>query len=91
MASLGGWRHSAAFGPLEGALCWSPAEACRRCFDKFEANEFIKEKVFALPSTVLRIHHPEEHLKLLKEFLKRIKKRAVVKPATVGRALEFFL
>lgn len=70
----------------------SPAEACRRCFDKFEANEFIKEKgFFALPSTVLRIHHPEEHLKLLKEFFKAHQvKRAVVKPATGGSSIGVF-
>ncbi len=69
----------------------SPAAACRRCSDKFEANEFIRERgFFAPPSMVLKIYH-DDHLKRLKAFFKEHRlKRAIVKPATGGSSIGVF-
>ena len=70
----------------------SGVEACKRCFDKYEANEFIKSKgFFTLPSTVLKIHQPKEHATLIRDFFKKHGvKRAVVKPATGGSSIGVF-
>ncbi len=67
------------------------SKACARCFDKFEANEFIREKgFFAPPSTVLKIYH-KDHKKIVEAFFKEHKiKRAVVKPATGGSSIGVF-
>ena len=67
----------------------SPKEACKICFDKYRANEFIKEHGFhTLPSTVLKIHEPEQHQKILQSFFKKHQsQRAVVKPATGGSSI----
>lgn len=67
----------------------SGVDACKRCFDKYYANEFIRKKgFFAYPSAVLQIHHPEDHEKILKDFFKKNNvKRAVVKPATGGSSI----
>jgi len=66
----------------------SEVGACKRCFDKFEANEFIREKGFyTLPSCVLKIYH-EDHEEIIQSFFKKHKvKRAVVKPATGGSSI----
>jgi len=66
----------------------SEPKACRRCFDKFDANEFIREKGFyTLPSAVLKIYH-DDHYEILKKFFKdHSVTRAVVKPATGGSSL----
>ena len=69
----------------------SGVDACKRCFDKFEANEFIREKGFyTLPSCVLKIYH-DDHEEIVKGFFKKHKvKRAVVKPATGGSSIGVF-
>lgn len=69
----------------------SPAAACRRCFDKHDANEFIKAQgFFGLPSAVLKIHH-KDHKKIVNAFFKENKlKRAIVKPATGGSSIGVF-
>lgn len=66
----------------------SDAEACKKCFDKYDANEFIiSQGFFALPSVVLKIYH-NDHEKILREFFKKHNiKRAVVKPATGGSSI----
>lgn len=72
--------------PYAGA----PAEACKRCFDKFEANEYIRSKGFFAPaSMVLKITQSEKEQKaLLGDFFKKNEvKRAVVKPATGGSSI----
>ncbi len=70
--------------PYTGA----PAEACRRAFDKYRANEFIKKNGFyTLPSVVLK-SHLKNHKKVLTDFFREQKvKRAVVKPATGGSSI----
>ena len=69
----------------------SDVEACKRCFDKFRANEFIKEQdFFTLPSTVLIGHH-EDHRETLESFFKEHNiERAVVKPATGGSSIAVY-
>lgn len=69
----------------------SEPKACRRCFDKFDANEFIREKgFFTLPSAVLKIYQ-KDHKKILKEFFKKHNiQRAIVKPATGGSSIGVF-
>lgn len=66
----------------------SPVEACKRAFDKYRANEFIKKNGFyTLPSVVLK-SHLKDHKKILTQFFKEHKiKRAVVKPATGGSSI----
>jgi D-alanine--D-alanine ligase len=71
----------------------SGVEACKRCFDKFEANEFIREKGFyTLPSAVLKIFH-DDHEEIVRRFFKEHivgregVQRAVVKPATGGSSI----
>ena len=66
----------------------STAEACRRAFDKYRANEFIRKHGFyTLPSVVLK-SHLKDHKKILADFFKEHKiKRAVVKPATGGSSI----
>ncbi len=66
----------------------SPVEACKRAFDKYEANEYIKEHGFyTLPSTVLK-GHLKDHKKVLDKFFKEHNiKRAAVKPATGGSSI----
>jgi len=71
----------------------STAEACRRCFDKFDANEFIRERgFFTLPSAVLKINASDaENKKIVEGFFKvQGLKRAVVKPATGGSSIGVF-
>ena len=71
----------------------STAEACRRFFDKYDANVFIQEKgFFALPSEVLKINGSEvENKKKIEHFFKVHElKRAVVKPATGGSSIGVF-
>lgn len=69
----------------------SPAEACKRCFDKYDANEFIREKGFyAPPSTVLKIY-AKDHKKIIDRFFHDHHiTRAVVKPATGGSSIGVF-
>jgi len=69
----------------------STSQACRRCFDKFEANEFIRENgFFAPPSMVLKIYH-DDHARRVKAFFKEHRlKRAIVKPATGGSSIGVF-
>ena len=66
----------------------SPAEACKRAFDKYVANEFIKQHNFyTLPSVVLK-SHLKDHKKILNQFFKEHQiKRAIVKPATGGSSI----
>lgn len=67
----------------------SSSESCKKCFDKYFANEFIKEKGFyTMPSTVLKIHEPQDYKKIINDFFKKHKiKRGVVKPATGGSSI----
>jgi len=69
----------------------SEPKACRRCFDKYDANEFIRKNGFhTLPSAVLKIYH-DDHKKILKKFFKEHKiERAIVKPATGGSSIGVF-
>ncbi|MBU0981982.1 hypothetical protein KKC94_04805 [Patescibacteria group bacterium] len=78
-------------GRLQVPYVGSGVEACKRCFDKFEANEFIKSKGFyTLPSAVLKIH-TNDHKEILEAFFEKHKvKRAVVKPATGGSSIGVF-
>ena len=67
------------------------ATACKKSFDKFNANEAIaKMGFFTLPSTVLKIYK-KDHKKIIDDFFKQHNiKRAVVKPATGGSSIGVF-
>jgi D-alanine--D-alanine ligase len=69
----------------------SGSEACKKAFDKFEANTFIKKNgFFALPSIVLKIYH-RDHKKVIDAFFKEHAiTRAVVKPASGGSSIGVF-
>ncbi len=66
----------------------SPEEACKRAFDKYRANEFIKKNDFyTLPSMVLKAHLTGHKKQIEKFFAEHKIKRAVVKPATGGSSI----
>lgn len=69
----------------------SGSRACKKAFDKFNANERIKTNgFFALPSVVLKIYR-SDHKKILEKFFKENKiKRAIVKPASGGSSIGVF-
>ncbi|OGJ51227.1 hypothetical protein A2307_01250 [Candidatus Peregrinibacteria bacterium RIFOXYB2_FULL_33_20] len=69
----------------------SDYNACRKCFDKHLANEFIKENgFFTVPSIVLK-SHLNDHKKLLNNFfIQNNLKRAVVKPSSGGSSIAVF-
>ncbi len=64
---------------------------CKKVFDKFRANEAIKEMGFhALPSVVLKIFKGD-HEKVVSEFFDKYRiKRAIVKPASGGSSIGVF-
>jgi D-alanine--D-alanine ligase len=69
----------------------SPAAACRRCFDKFDANETIKAHGFhALPSIAINRGEREIGRKIAQFFKRHRLDRAVVKPATGGSSIGVF-
>ncbi len=78
-------------GRLNVPTVGSPEEACKKAFDKYTANEFIKANGFyTLPSMVLKIHK-KNHKKKLSEFFKEHEiSRAVVKPATGGSSIAVY-
>jgi D-alanine--D-alanine ligase len=67
------------------------AAACKRAFDKFNANTFIRQHgFFTLPSVVLKIYHTD-HERILKKFFRENDiKRAIVKPASGGSSIGVF-
>jgi len=69
----------------------SPEEACRKAFDKYNANEFIKEHgFFTLPSVLLK-SHLKDHKKIIDKFFADNNiKRAIVKPATGGSSIAVY-
>jgi D-alanine--D-alanine ligase len=69
----------------------SPEEACRQAFDKYNANEFIKEHgFFTLPSVLLK-SHLKDHKKIIDKFFADHNiKRAIVKPATGGSSIAVY-
>lgn len=66
----------------------SPADACKKAFDKYESNELIRSKgFFTLPSTVLKAHL-DDHKRITHDFFQNHKlRRAIVKPATGGSSI----
>lgn len=70
----------------------SDEDSCRRCFDKYDANELIrKHGFFAYPSILLKSSNPKEHSEKIKEFFTEHNlKRAIVKPATGGSSIGVF-
>jgi len=69
----------------------SGSEACKKAFDKFNANERIKNHgFFTLPSAILKIYHSDQE-KILEKFFKENNiKRAIVKPASGGSSIGVF-
>lgn len=69
----------------------SSAAACRRCFDKFDANETIKANGFhALPSIAINRNDREVRRSIERFFRLHRLERAVVKPATGGSSIGVF-
>lgn len=69
----------------------SSSAACKKAFDKFSANQYIRQHGFyTLPSAVLKIYHTD-HKKILTEFFQKHEiKRAIVKPASGGSSIGVF-
>ncbi len=69
----------------------SGSQSCKKAFDKFIANEFIKQNgFFTMPSIVLKIFYPDHKKKIEKFFSDHKIKRAVVKPANGGSSIGVF-
>jgi D-alanine--D-alanine ligase len=70
----------------------SSSAACKLGFDKFRANEFIKQNgFFAMPSCLLKIYSNDENKQIAADFFKEHKiKRAIVKPAAGGSSIGVF-
>jgi len=79
---------------LEGAklpFVGSPSRACRRCFDKFEANELLRASGFtALPSMVIERGERGYGGRIRTFFRRHALTRAIVKPATGGSSIGVF-
>ncbi len=69
----------------------SGSAACKKAFDKFSGNEFIRQNgFFTLPSALLKIYGTD-HAAIVKKFFKdHSVTRAVVKPATGGSSIGVF-
>ena len=69
----------------------SSAESCKKAFDKFEGNEFIKQNgFFTLPSALLKIYG-KDHAEIVRTFFREHGiKRAAVKPASGGSSIGVF-
>src|SRR3989338_4898001 len=69
----------------------SGSRACKIAFDKYKANETLKEKgFFTLPVALLKIYS-KNNTKIVKEFFVENKiKRAIIKPATSGSSIGVF-
>ena len=69
----------------------SGSEACRKAFDKFDANEYSRSRgFFTLPTALLKIYH-RDHRKLIDAFFaKHTIERAIVKPASGGSSIGVF-
>jgi D-alanine--D-alanine ligase len=70
----------------------SGSAACKKCFDKFRAAEFLRGlNFFTIPDAVLKIFSKKENLKIAKKFFTENKiDRAVVKPARGGSSIGVF-
>lgn len=69
----------------------SASSSCKRAFDKFRANEFIKKRgFFTLPSAVLKIYHTDQKKIIEKFFRDHNITRAIVKPANGGSSIGVF-
>lgn len=69
----------------------SPAAACKKAFDKFNANQYInRQGFFTLSSVVLKIYQTD-HRRILQKFFKQHQiTRAIVKPASGGSSIGVF-
>lgn len=69
----------------------SGSETCKKSFDKYIANEFIRNHgFFALPSAVLKIYR-NDHYQIIKKFFQEHQvRRAIVKPAGGGSSIGVF-
>lgn len=69
----------------------SSSRACKMAFDKYNANQTLKEKgFFTLPSSLLKIYS-KDNKKIIKEFFVKNKiKQAIIKPATSGSSIGVF-
>ncbi|HBR71031.1 TPA: hypothetical protein DIC20_05420 [Candidatus Dependentiae bacterium] len=69
----------------------SSSAACKKAFDKFTSNMFIKEHgFFTLPSAVLKIYNTD-HAQIINGFFKEHNlTRAIVKPASGGSSIGVF-
>jgi len=69
----------------------SSAAACKKCFDKGKANQFINSNgFFTLPFAVLKIYQ-QDHQEIIEKFFKTHSlKKAIIKPATSGSSISVF-
>ncbi|HEY4514201.1 MAG TPA: hypothetical protein VJH69_02655 [Candidatus Paceibacterota bacterium] len=65
--------------------------SCKRAFDKYDSNEFIKENgFFTLPSALLKIYG-KNHAEIVHTFFRKNRiERAIIKPASGGSSIGVF-
>jgi D-alanine--D-alanine ligase len=69
----------------------SGSAACKLAFDKYKANQTLKEKgFFTLPACLLKIYSKDNEKIITNFFRDQNIKRAVVKPATSGSSIGVF-
>ncbi len=69
----------------------SGSDACKKAFDKFNGNEYIRANgFFTMPSALLKIYG-HDHASITRDFFQKHNiKRAVVKPAGGGSSIGVF-
>ncbi len=70
----------------------SSEEACKRCFHKFYANEFIRKHGFYAPPSILLEKGSARNVKIVNDFVARYNlKQLIVKPACGGSSIAVYL
>lgn len=70
----------------------SPSFACKRAFDKYKSNQFLKDLGFlTFPVELLKIYQDQNNLQAINSFFQKHNlKRAIVKPASGGSSIGVF-
>jgi D-alanine--D-alanine ligase len=73
------------------AFIGTGSKGCSLCFDKFEANEFIRQFGFTAPASISLKKGQKNLKKVIRDFFNSHQlKRAIVKPATGGSSIAVY-
>lgn len=69
----------------------SSSLVCKKVFDKYNANEYIREHGFFAPQSAVLGIYKKDHVKIINAFFKKYTiRRAIVKPASGGSSIGVF-